>query len=135
MPVFSVHTDPAKMDWDWVCDVLAESYWAQHLPRTVIRQALDEALCFGAFLDQTQIGFARVVTDYHRFGYLSDVFIDPAHRGQGFGVQLLDHIFAHPRLQDVRRWMLHTADAHGLYAKFGFTAPANPDWILTRKNP
>ena len=93
------------------------------------------SLCFGVYDGTRQVGFARVITDGATFAYLADVFVLESHRGRGLAVRLMDAVIAHPRLQGLRRWVLATQDAHGLYAKFGFTALAVPDRFMERHDP
>jgi GNAT superfamily N-acetyltransferase len=92
-------------------------------------------LCFGAYADGRQVGFARVVTDYAGFGYLADVFVLPGWRGRGIGKRLMRFVLAHPQLQTLRRFLLATRDAHGLYAEFGFAALTSPDRFMERYDP
>jgi GNAT superfamily N-acetyltransferase len=92
-------------------------------------------LTFGALLAQEQVGFARVVTDKATFAYLADVYVLEAHRGKGLSRRLLEAIQAHEDLQGLRRFMLATKDAHGLYAQFGFKELANPSRMMERWNP
>ena len=80
-------------------------------------------------------GFARVVTDRATFGYIGDLFVLPEHRGKGLSRRLMEAIMAHPELQDFRRWMLATSDAHGLYEKFGFRPLATPEVMMEWRNP
>ena len=87
-------------------------------------------MCFGVYEGDRQLGFARVVTDYATFGYLADVFIDEAYRGRGLSKWLMEIIMGHPQLQGFRTWQLATRDAHGLYARFGFTIPDKPERIM-----
>jgi GNAT superfamily N-acetyltransferase len=101
----------------------------------VIEKSLKHSLCFGVYENQTQIGFARVVTDHATFAYLADVFILESHRGHGLGRWLVQTILEHSDLQGLRRWMLGTRDAHGLYAKFGFVPLENPDRYMTKFDP
>ena len=96
------------------------SYWALGVPREVVERAIEYSLCFGIYKANRQAGFARVVTDCATFAWLADVFILEEQRGQGFSKRLVAAILAHPRLQGLRRFMLGTLDAHGLYAQFGF---------------
>jgi GNAT superfamily N-acetyltransferase len=120
---YEISTDPARIDLDVVHGYLAgESYWAPGIPREVVRRSIAHALPFGLYAPAGQVGFARVVTDRATFAYLGDVFVLPAHRGRGLGVWLVSTVLAHPDLQGLRRWHLATRDAHGLYARFGFTA-------------
>ena len=97
-----------------------ESYWAQNIPLEVVKRAIENSLCFGLYYKNTQIGFARVITDKSTFAYLADVFILPSHRGKGLSKWLLETIHAHTDLQNLRRWLLGTKDAHALYAHFGW---------------
>jgi GNAT superfamily N-acetyltransferase len=80
-------------------------------------------------------GFARVITDRATFGYIGDLFVLPEHRGRGLSKRLMEAIMAHPELQNFRRWMLATSDAHGLYEKFGFRPLAAPDILMERHDP
>jgi len=100
--------------------------------RELVERSIERSLCFGAYEGERQLGFARVVTDGAGFAYLCDVFVVDAARGRGLGKQLMEFVFAHPDLQRVRRFMLATRDAHGLYAQYGFTSLANPDKFMER---
>ena len=121
-----VSTDPARLDVDWIHASLRETYWAKGIPRDVVARSIAGSMVFGAYDGARQVGVARVVTDRTTFAWLADVFVDPEYRGRGVGVALVSAIRAHPELQDLRRWMLATADAHGLYEKFGFEPVAEP---------
>lgn len=116
----------------FLCD---EAYWSRGIPREVVERAIEGSLCFGGYLDGRQVAFARVVTDGATFGYLADVFVVPEHRGQGHSRTLMAAVMAHPKLQGLRRFTLATLDAHGLYASFGFTAPARPETLMERFDP
>ena len=96
------------------------AYWCRGIPRDTLKRALDGSLCFAVKDGGAQIGFARVVTDFATFAYLADVYVLPEHRGRGVSKVLLDAVHAHPRLQGLRRWMLATRDAHGLYRQYGW---------------
>lgn len=119
----------AEMDFQTIYAFIRTSYWAQNIPDTTLIKALQNSVCFAA-LNQSgaTIGFARVITDKATFGYLADVFVLEAFRGQGISRLLMDAVVAHPDLQGLRRFMLATRDAHGLYKKYGFTPveDANP---------
>lgn len=97
-----------------------ESYWAAGIPRRLVEQSIANSLCFGAYVNDEQVGFARVITDYATFGYLADVFVVPAFRGQGISKRLMQAVMAHPDIPQLRRLMLATRDAHALYTSFGF---------------
>ena len=123
----TVSTDPALLDLDVIHGFLSRSYWAAGIPRELVDRALRHSLCFGAFADGRQVGFARVISDYATYAYVSDVFALESHRGRGVGKHLMAAIVAHPDLQGLRRWSLATRDAHGLYRQFGFTEPRHPE--------
>lgn len=120
---YTVSADPSKLDLDLVYRFLSqESYWAADIPQPVFVKSVENAICFGVYKGQEQVGFARVITDKATFAYLADVFILPDERGKGLSKWLLSHVHAHPDLQGLRRWMLMTKDAHKLYAQFGWTS-------------
>ncbi len=123
---FSISTDPARLDRALIHGFLAGSYWAAGIPREVVDRSIEGALCFGVYEGQSQVGFARVITDRATFAYLADVFVLESHRGRGLAAWLMEVIRAHPELQNLRRWILMTRDAHGLYRKFGFREIENP---------
>ena len=117
-----VSTDPARLDLDVIHGFLTKSYWSKGIPRETVARAIENSLCFGAYASSaSQIGFARVVSDFATYAYIADVFVLESHRGQGIGKLLMECIKQHPKLQGLRRWNLSTADAHGLYSQFGFT--------------
>jgi GNAT superfamily N-acetyltransferase len=112
-----------------------ESYWAAGIPLETVRRSMEHSLCFGVLDGVRQAAFARVITDRATFAYLCDVYVEPDYRGLGLATWLLEAIDAHPELQGLRRWNLVTRDAHPLYAKFGFHAPANPAGYMERRDP
>ncbi|MBL7909754.1 MAG: GNAT family N-acetyltransferase [Bacteroidia bacterium] len=127
-------TDKTKLQLDVIHNYLSkESYWAQNMPIDTIKKSIEGSICFGVYLNDKQIGYARVVTDHATFGYLADVFVLEAHRGKGLSKQLMQFIMAHPDLQGLRRMMLATRDAQGLYKQFGFTALSMPERIMEIK--
>lgn len=115
---------------------LSQSYWSKDIPVAVLKKGLENSLCFAIF-DQggSQLGFARMITDRSTFAYLADVFILPDFQGQGLSTRLLDFVVAHPDLQGLRRIMLATADAHGLYEKYGFTPLQNTSLFMELWKP
>jgi GNAT superfamily N-acetyltransferase len=133
---FTISTDRARLDRDAVYRYLSgESYWASGLARGIFERAVDGSLPFGLYAeDGTQIGYARVVSDGATFAWLSDVYVLTEHRGQGLGRWLVASVMAHPGLQGLRRWMLSTRDAHGIYREFGF-GPVDPAIIMQRVDP
>lgn len=125
-----ISTDRGLLDIDTICDFLARSYWASRRPRGRVEIALRNSLVFGVYDGKRQVGLARVVTDRSTFAWLCDVFLDEAYRGKGIGKWLMETILAHPDLQGLKRILLATDDAQGLYARYGFTPLANPDgWM------
>ncbi len=127
---FVISTDPARLDIEKISGFLARSYWANNRPREVIARSLENSLCFGVYSGAEQVGFARVVTDYATFAYRADVFIDEAFRKEGLGKWLIPTILNYPDLQGLRRWLLVTRDAQGLYQKSGFTELKNAErWL------
>ena len=123
---YDISADKQRLDVATIHEYLTQSYWSQGVPRAIVERAIEGSLCFGVFLQGKQVGFARVVTDKATFAYLADVFILEPHRGKGLSKRLMQFIFAHPDLQGLRRFMLATNDAHGLYKQFGFTELSNP---------
>ncbi len=132
---YLISTDKNRLDLAVIHDFLATSYWATGVPVDVVKRSIEHSLTFGVYKGEQQIGFARVITDYATYAYLSDVFILEPFRGQGLSKWLMDVIVAHPDLQGLRRWALHTRDAHGLYQKVGFSEPAYPDRYMERFFP
>jgi GNAT superfamily N-acetyltransferase len=129
---FTISDEPERLQLEVIVDYLARAYWSNQRPRAVIEKSLKHSLCFGVYEQDQQIGFARVVSDHATFAYLADVFILESHQGHGLGKWLVQTILEHPELQGLRRWMLATRDAHGLYAQLGFTALENPDRYMTK---
>jgi len=124
---YLISTDKSKIDIDYVHGFLSQSYWSPGVPMQVVKKAMKGSLCFGVYYNDTQIGYARMVTDKATFAYLADVFIDKDHRGKGLAKWLVEMILAHPQLQGLRRILLATKDAHKLYEQCGFTSINNPE--------
>jgi GNAT superfamily N-acetyltransferase len=127
---YKVSTDPARLDQAGIAEFLASSYWAPEIPESVVRRAVEGSLVFGLYDGDRQIGFARVVTDRATFAWVCDVFVRESHRGQGLGRWLMRCVLAHPELRELRRWMLASTTARGLYAQLGFNALANPERLM-----
>jgi GNAT superfamily N-acetyltransferase len=121
-----ISTDPAKLDRRTIHRFLAGSYWAEGIPLSVVDRSIQHSLAFGLYDGAAQVGFARVITDRATFAYLADVFVLESHRGRGLARWLMEAIRSHPDLQGLRRWVLATRDAHGLYARFGFRSLEDP---------
>src|SRR5215218_2074123 len=118
---YLISTDPSRLDRDAIHTFLSEeAYWSPGVAREVVERSIEHSLNFGVFRRDEQVGFARVVTDYATFAWLADVFVVEAHRGQGLGKWLVGTVASHRELRCLRRWMIATADAHGLYERFGF---------------
>jgi GNAT superfamily N-acetyltransferase len=127
---YRITTDRRDLDVRAIHDFLTQSYWSPGVPIGVVERAIANSLCFGVFNGRDQVGFARVITDKATFAYLADVYVLEAHRRRGLSKWLLAVIRAHADLQGLRRFMLATRDAHGLYARFGFTSLANPSRVM-----
>jgi GNAT superfamily N-acetyltransferase len=132
---FTITCDPAKQDLQVIAEFLASSYWAQDIPPDIVAKSLQHSLCFALLDGERQIGFARVISDYATIAYLGDLFVLPEYRGQGLGKWLMECVMSHPELQELRRWILATRDAHGLYQKFGFMPLKSPEVFMERHDP
>ncbi|MDP3557548.1 MAG: GNAT family N-acetyltransferase [Bacteroidota bacterium] len=127
-------TDKTKLQLKVIHSYLSkESYWAQNIPLDLVKESISGSICFGVYTNNNQIGYARVITDNATFGYLADVFIVEEHRGKGLSKELMRFIMDFPALKKLRRFMLATKDAHGLYKQFGFNALAKPENIMEIK--
>ena len=151
---YSISTDKSKMDIDFIHGFLTRSYWAEGVTKDIIKKSVNGSLCFGVFRNDPsplasvsggqslwrrhagkQVGFARMVTDEATFAYLADVFIIEDHRRKGLSKWLMETIMSYPGLQGLRRMLLATRDAHGLYTQFGFTPLNNPERWMQIHNP
>lgn len=130
--MITISTDKSKLDIEMIHSFLTESYWGKGRTIDQVQKSIDNSLCFGVYLDNKQIGFARVVTDFTIYVYLMDVFIVSEARGKGYSKQLMKTILEEPKLQNCRDWTLKTKDAHGLYEQFGFTKAQHPEKIMER---
>ncbi len=127
---FIITDNRQDFDVDLIHDFLQNSYWAEGIPKKIVEKSIKNSLCFGLFHHDKQIGFGRLVTDHATFAYLADVFIIEKYRGQGHGKWLVSCIREHPEVQGLRRWMLATEDAHGLYKQFDFSALNEPGQFM-----
>jgi GNAT superfamily N-acetyltransferase len=133
---YEISTDPARFDYDAIHAYLTGSYWAAGISRELVERAIRATpLSFGLFHGARQIGFARVISDGATFGYLADVYVLEEFRGQGLGKWLMSVVMAHPELQGLRRFLLATRDAHGLYAQFGFGQLTEPARYMVIHRP
>jgi GNAT superfamily N-acetyltransferase len=130
--IVSVSTDKQKLDVPFIQHFLKYAYWAAGRTIEEVQTTIDSSVCFGIYLDDVQIGFARVITDYVVFAYLMDVFIAKEHRGKGFSTILISAMMQEPVLKEVKIWRLATSDAHFLYQKFGFKPLAHPEKMMEK---
>ncbi len=129
---YEISTDRARLDRPLIHRFLSEeSYWARGRSREVVDRSIERSLCFGAYRGARQVAFARAVTDRATFAWLADVFVVHEERGRGLGLWLVETVLAHPDLEGVG-WHLRTADAHGLYSRFGFTRVPGDERLMVR---
>lgn len=133
---YEISDDRTRLDIKLIHNYLAtETYWAVGRNIETVKRSIEHSLPFGVYNGNEQVGFARVLTDYATFAWVADVFILPAHRGQGLSKWLMEVILAHPDLQGFRRWVLATKDAHELYRKYGFQQLKRPERWMERPDP
>jgi N-acetylglutamate synthase-like GNAT family acetyltransferase len=133
---FLISTSRERLDLDVVHGFLTKCYWAKGIPREIVARSIEHALCFGIYNEEgAQVGFARVISDFATIAYVGDVFVLETHRGQGLGKWLMQCITQHPALQNLRRWILTTRDAHGLYSQVGFTPVKAPERFMELHRP
>jgi len=131
-----ISTNRERLSLDVVHGFLTNCYWAKGIPREVVARSIEHALCFGIYDEGCgQVGFARVISDFATIAYIGDVFVLETHRGRGLGKWLMQCISQHPSLQGLRRWILTTRDAHGLYSQFGFTPVKAPERYMELHRP
>jgi GNAT superfamily N-acetyltransferase len=133
---FLISTDRERLSLGVVHEFLTNCYWAKGIPREVVARSIEHALCFGIYDGEgAQVGFARVISDYAAIAYVGDVFVLETHRGLGLGKWLMQCITQHPALQNLRRWILTTRDAHRLYSQVGFTPVKAPERFMELHRP
>ncbi len=130
--MISVSTDKSKLDVPFIQNFLKDVYWAAGRTLEDVQTTIDSSFCFGIYLNDDQIGFCRVITDYVVFAYVMDVFIAKNHRGKGYSSILVNAMMTEPKLQEVKIWRLATSDAHFLYQKFGFKNLAHPEKMMEK---
>jgi GNAT superfamily N-acetyltransferase len=130
--MITVSTDKSKLDVPFIQNFLKDVYWAAGRTIEEVQTTIDSSFCFGIYLDDKQIGFCRVITDYVVFAYVMDVFIIDKHRGKGYSSILINAMMTEPELQQVKIWRLATSDAHFLYKKFGFNSLAHPEKMMEK---
>jgi len=132
---YVISTDRARLDARAIHAYLSRSYWATGIPESLVERSIQNSLCFGLFQGVEQVGFARVISDRATFAYLCDVYVLEEHRGHGLGKWLIEEVIAHPDLAGLRRFVLATRDAHGLYAQYGFTPLSRPEIFMEVVRP
>lgn len=130
--MITISTDKNKLDVPFIQNFLKDIYWAAGRTIKEVQITIEHSFCFGIYLDDQQIGFARVITDYVVFAYVMDVFIDEKHRGNGYSSLLIDAMMNEPELKQIKIWRLATTDAHFLYQKFGFNTLAHPEKLMEK---
>jgi GNAT superfamily N-acetyltransferase len=130
--MITVSTDKNKLNVPFIQNFLKDVYWAAGRTMEEVQKTIDSSFCFGIYLDEKQIGFCRVITDYVVFAYVMDVFIIEEHRGKGYSSILIKNMMNEPELKEVKIWRLATSDAHFLYKKFGFNALATPEKMMEK---
>ena len=135
MADYEISFDASRIDVEAAHAFLSRTYWAADIPIATLRRAIANSLCVAVFAEGKQVAFARAVSDRATFAYVADVYVLDEHRGQGLSRRMMAALLAHPDLQGLRRLMLVTRDAHGLYEKFGFTSLAHPDRVMELHRP
>ena len=135
MQPYDISTDPARLDTTAIHAFLSGTYWSPGVPLAVVERAVQNSVCVGAYTGSSQVGFARMVTDKATFAYLADVYVLDEHRGNGISKKMMEALMQVPELQGLRRMMLATRDAHGLYEKFGFKPLAAPARFMELHRP
>lgn len=134
--VLRISTDKTELDLDTIHGFLHDhAPWSIGIKRHTVERAIEGSLCFGAYLGKKQIGFARVVTDYVTFGYLCDVFVLPEFQSRGYAAALMKYVFESAPLQELRRIVLVTSNAHGLYRRYGLNNLARPEKYMELHRP
>ena len=130
--MISVSSDKDKLDIPFILSELKQVSWLAPKTLEEVQTVIDASFCFGIYLEDKQIGFCRVITDYVVFAYVMDVFITAEQRGKGYASQLINAMLLDPKLKDVKLWRLATSEAHFLYKKFGFDSLAHPNKMMEK---
>ena len=130
-----VSCDPQTLDQERIHAFLTRSYWAEGVSQETVIRSIENSIPFGVYLNGEQVGFARVISDRASYAYLADVYVELPYRGRGLSKILMRAVMAHPELQGLRRWVLGTRDAHGLYRQFGFTELQVPERWMEKAAP
>lgn len=136
MTEIAISDDKSRLDIGKIHHFLStQSTWAKGISLDIVRRSIAHSVCLGAYATNQQVGFCRIITDQATFANLVDVIVWPEYRGQGIAAKLMAAVLQHPGVADVRRFTLATSDAHGLYAKYGFTALNKPDSFMEIYRP
>jgi GNAT superfamily N-acetyltransferase len=127
-----ISTDKSKLDITFIHNFISNSYWANGRSLAAMQTCINNSLNFGIYLDEKQVGYARLVSDYGQFAYIMDVFVDENYRGKGYSKMLMKYILEFELLKNVKVWRLATNDAHGLYEQFGFKPLAHPQFLMEK---
>jgi len=130
MSAIEISTDKSLLDVSFINEFISNSYWAKGRTMETMQTCINHSLNFGVYLQNKQVGYARIVTDYAQFAYIMDLFITENHRGKGFSKDLMTYIMQFDKLKDIKVWRLATSDAHSLYKKFGFNALEKPEHLM-----
>jgi GNAT superfamily N-acetyltransferase len=135
MTSYEISADVSLLEIEAIHAFLTQTYWSPGVPFAIVERAIRNSVCIGAYLDRRQIGFARVITDRATFAYLADVYVLEGHRGNGLSKRMVEGLLQLRDLQGLRRIMLATRDAQGLYERFGFKPLATPTLFMELHNP
>lgn len=127
--------DKNEIDLDTVHQFLTTTYWSKDIPKEVVQKAIKHSLSVGLLLDDQLIGFGRAITDYATFAYLADIYVGAEFRGKGYSKIIIKALLDKSGSEELRRILLATADAHGLYRKFDFTNLAKLESFLEINRP
>jgi len=127
---YRLSNDPALLQIERIHAFLTKIYWSKGVDVPTVTRSLRHSLCIGVYADAVQVALARIVTDYATFAYLTDVYVEEPHQGQGLAAWMIAFALRHPDLQNLRRFLLVSRDAQGLYQRFGFSAPKHPDRFM-----
>jgi N-acetylglutamate synthase-like GNAT family acetyltransferase len=132
---YQISDDKNQLQLDIVHSLLKDAYWCKGIPKKTVAAAIESSICFGVYKSNSQVGFARIVTDGATFAWICDVIIDEKHRGRGLSKELMKAILKHSKLQGLRRICLATKDAHKLYEQFNFKVTETPqNWMEIKNN-
>ncbi|SEH88204.1 Acetyltransferase (GNAT) domain-containing protein [Rheinheimera pacifica] len=136
MQEITISDDKSLLDIDKIHHFLStQSSWAKSISFDTVQRSIAHSICLGAYTTNQQVGFCRIITDQATFANLVDVIVWPEYRGHGIAAKLMAEVLQHPSVASVRRFTLATSNAHGLYAKYGFTALNKPETFMEIYRP